>query len=67
MYGTAGLMPKPPEIQVRQVSLRFSERDFSRLDKAAQTRHMGKGTLAQQLVLEWLDSLDDGKQAADGR
>jgi hypothetical protein len=58
MHGTAGLTVTPREVQTRQVGLRFSDRDFARLDKAAQDRGMGKSTLGQLLILEWLDWLD---------
>ena len=62
MHGSAGLTVTPRVVQTRQVGLRFSDRDFARLDRAAQDRGMGKSTLSQQLILEWLDSLDrDGE------
>jgi hypothetical protein len=62
MLGAAGIIVPARVVQTRQVGLRFSDRDFARMDKAAQDRGMGKSTLGQQLILEWLDSLgQDGE------
>jgi hypothetical protein len=58
MLGAAGLNMKPPAIQTRQVGLRFTELDYLRLKKAAQARNMATSTLAQQLIIEWLEWLD---------
>jgi hypothetical protein len=60
MLGTAGLSVRPREIQTRQVGLRFTDHDFQRLEKAAQAHKMAKSALAQQLIIEWLNSLDSG-------
>lgn len=58
MLGSAGMTVTPRPVQQRQVSLRFTDEQFRRLDRAARNRDMGKSTLAQRLVLEWLDWLD---------
>ncbi|MBV9451126.1 MAG: hypothetical protein JOZ48_20665 [Acidobacteriaceae bacterium] len=60
MLGTSGISVTPRAVQQRQVGLRFTEPDFIRLEKAAKSRNLGKSTLAQLLILEWLDSLDSG-------
>lgn len=62
MLGAAGITVKPRPIQTRQVSVRFTEPELRRLDKAARKWDMGKSTLVQRLVIEWLDSLgQDGE------
>lgn len=57
MYSTAGLTVTPREVQTRQVGLRFTDREFRRLEKEARSRDLGKSTLCQLLIVEWLDSL----------
>lgn len=62
MLGASGLTVTPRPIQTRQVSVRFTEAELRRLDKAARKWDMSKGVLIQRLVIEWLDSLgQDGE------
>lgn len=64
VFEVAEIDPKRRPLQNRQIGVRFSEPDLARLDEAARRWKMGRSTLVQRLIVEWLDSLDkDGENA----